>query len=178
MRRLESTTADLAALPPPACAGTHAVAALPLPDLVSKPGVQGLCAALAEFASGPRPAGAAAPHIALVGPATARWRSTAEALRCLPAKAPAAAGLRVVTLPTVHLASLPELAWALSQHPRARFVVVATSLDGLEGKSDLLALLSGLDSFSWPPNACVLGGFTSEVPADIEEALFSHVVQT
>ena len=41
----------------------------------------------------------------------------------------AARGLRTVVLPSAKLSTLPELAWSLSQHPRARFVVVANGLE-------------------------------------------------
>ena len=58
---------------------------------------------------------------------------------------PQAEGLRVVVLPSSQLGSLPELAWSLSQHPRARWVVLANGLSSLsaQGVADLAAMMSG-----------------------------------
>lgn len=60
----------------------------------------------------------------------------------------AAGGLRTLVLPASHLGSLPDLAWSLSQHPRARFVVLANGLGGDGGSGgavngDTAAMLSG-----------------------------------
>lgn len=60
----------------------------------------------------------------------------------------AAGGLRTLVLPAAQLGSLPDLAWSLSQHPRARFVVLANGLGGDGGSGgavngDTAAMLSG-----------------------------------
>lgn len=59
---------------------------------------------------------------------------------------------------------LADLAWSLSQHPRTRFAVVVNS--GLEGGgAEAAATLSCADGFSWPSNAAVIAGFSSEADA-------------
>jgi hypothetical protein len=72
----------------------------------------------------------------------------AWALQRLPSQAPselqaAAGGLRTLLLPAGQLGSLSSLAWSLSQHPRARFAVVVTSLDSGAPAADLAAMMSG-----------------------------------
>lgn len=52
---------------------------------------------------------------------------------------------RAVLVPAAQLGSLAELAWALAQHPRARFLVILQSADALppSAAGDVAALLSG-----------------------------------
>ncbi|KAL4426710.1 hypothetical protein ABPG77_004766 [Micractinium sp. CCAP 211/92] len=126
------------------------------------------------------------PHIALCGSAADRWLFASWALQYLrreltshaPELREAAGGLRTLVLPAAQLGSLPDLAWSLSQHPRARFVVLANGMGGDGGSGgavggDVAAMLSGFDGFSWPPNALLLAGFPSAVPEQLAP-VFRH----
>ena len=61
--------------------------------------------------------------------------------------AAAAAGLRTLVVPSNQVGNLADLAWSLSQHPRARFAVcVNAGLDNHSGSAavaDTAAMLSG-----------------------------------
>lgn len=61
--------------------------------------------------------------------------------------APAAAGLRTLIVPSNKASCLADLAWSLSQHPRARFAVcINAGLDvhgGNPAVADAAAMLSG-----------------------------------
>ena len=162
--RLPPTTATHA----PPLPGVHGLDRAEAEGLVgpSHKATQTLLRALQDFLAGAGgDAPAAPPHVAVVGSSLDRWLFMVWALQRLPSRvAPelrdAAAGVRTVLLPASRLGGLPELAWALSQHPRARFVVVANGLEeeGGSSRADAIAALSGYDGFSWPPNALVLAG--------------------
>ncbi|KAL4859199.1 hypothetical protein ACK3TF_000961 [Chlorella vulgaris] len=128
--------------------------------------VEGLTAFLQQDLS----QSAAPPHVALCGCPAARWLMTCLVLQgglesAVPAElAAAAAGLRVLLLPATQISSLPELAWSLSQQPRARFVVIVNGLESGNSTADHAAMLSGFDGFSWPSNAMLLAGFASKAP--------------
>lgn len=76
-----------------------------------------------------------------------RWQLLCTLLGMLEASAAEGVGpfFRLVVVPAQQLGALAELAWALSQHPRARFLVVAHAGDNLPPSSlaDLAAMLSG-----------------------------------
>lgn len=107
--------------------------------------VEGLTAFLQQDLS----QSAAPPHVALCGCPAARWLMTCLVLQgglesVVPAElAAAAAGLRVLLLPATQISSLPELAWSLSQQPRARFVVIVNGLESGNSTADHAAMLSG-----------------------------------
>eukprot|EP00887_Chlorella_sp_A99_P006450 scaffold3.g6450.t1 len=142
-----------------------------------------LAAALSTFLSAPLDVAATTvpPHAAVVGAPRDRWLLAVYALERLPRLvepelAGAAAGARVVLLPAAQLATLPDLAWSLAQHPRCRFVVVASCLEGYGAKNELAAVLSGYGGFSWPQNAVVLGGFETGVPPALADVFAAERV--
>lgn len=154
--------------------GAHELAAAEEAGRVSaeQPASAMLLGALTAFLRQDPSAAACPPHLAVCGSASDRWLYTTWALQQLEAQVPAelrpaAGGLRTLVLPAGQVGSLADVAWTLSQHPRARFAVVVNS--GLEGSSpavaDAAAMLSGVDGFSWPSNAMLIAGF-GELPSD------------
>lgn len=150
------------------------------------PAAAALHQGLAEFLRQDLGRACSPPHIALCGNAADRWLFASWALQYLrrevtehsPELRDAAGGLRTLVLPAAQLGSLPDLAWSLSQHPRARFVVLANGLGGDGGSGgavngDTAAMLSGFDGFSWPPNALLVGGFPGAVPEQLAP-VFRH----
>ncbi|PSC71126.1 ATPase (AAA+ superfamily) [Micractinium conductrix] len=160
-----------------ALTGVHELDEELLPVPRDDPALKGVLQALAEFVEADPRSGRRPHHIAILKfPSATRWllavwalqvgvvQEVAEELR------PQAEGLRVVVLPSSQLGSLPELAWSLSQHPRARWVVLANGLSSLsaQGVADLAAMMSGYDGFSWPSNALLVGGFSDAVPEELK----------
>jgi hypothetical protein len=91
--------------------------------------------------------GAPPHHWALCSDPLTRWQLMCTLLGLL--EAPAAQGegpaFRAVVVPAGQLATMGELAWALSQHPRARFLVLLQAGDSLPPSSlaDVASFLSG-----------------------------------
>lgn len=85
---------------------------------------------------------------------------------------------RAVVLPASKASTLSDLAWALSQHPRARFLVLLQAGDSIPAASlpDVAAMLSGYGGFSWPVNATLVAGFTKKVPEELQP-LFRNVLK-
>ena len=143
--------------------------------------LDGLRAFLDQGLEGP----ACPPHVAVCGPAVERHLLMTWALQRLPSRVPQglaadAEGLRTLVLPSTHASALADLAWTLSQHPRCRFAVLAPGGVGGGGAAaaDAAAILSGLDGYSWPPNALLIAGFPGAAPPDDLAPVFRHVVTT
>ncbi|KAG7669786.1 hypothetical protein Ndes2526B_g06138 [Nannochloris sp. 'desiccata'] len=73
-----------------------------------------------------------------------------------PENAIAAASVRVIILPHSQLATISELAWTMSQHPRMYFAVVCPGVPK-EISHDVAATVAGGDGVSWPSNALFIG---------------------
>ena len=86
-------------------------------------------------------------HWCIPADALTRWQLLCALLGMLESAAAEGRGpaFRAVLVPASQLGSLPELAWAMSQHRRARFLVLLQAAEALPPASlpDLAAMLSG-----------------------------------
>jgi hypothetical protein len=83
-------------------------------------------------------------------PALGRAEFHAAAARLAAGAGGALDGVRAVQLPAAHAATLPELVWTLSQHPRCRFAILCAESEAVSAAAALVVR----DGVSWPPN-CV-----------------------